>query len=102
MGTRVDPEVCEQTSTRLVPAVDPLRCEGKATCAEICPTDVFELRKLGEAERRALPMLVRFKVLVHGGKQAFVVRAEACEACGLCVTACPELAVRLVPAASAS
>ena len=35
------------------------------------------------------------KALGHGGKQAFAERAEACHACGLCVTACPEQAIRL-------
>jgi NAD-dependent dihydropyrimidine dehydrogenase PreA subunit len=36
------------------------------------------------------------KVKVHGGRQAFAVNAEACQACGLCVTACPEHAIRLL------
>jgi NAD-dependent dihydropyrimidine dehydrogenase PreA subunit len=41
-------------------------------------------------------LLGRLKALAHGGKQAFAVSAEACHACGLCVKACPENAIRLV------
>jgi 4Fe-4S ferredoxin len=34
-------------------------------------------------------------LFVHGGKQAYAVNADACRACGLCVTACPEKAITL-------
>ena len=37
----------------------------------------------------------RLKALVHGSRQAFVARPEACHACGLCVAACPERAITL-------
>jgi len=88
----------------LQPVIDRDRCEGKADCARVCPYDVFELRKLTADERRVLPLLARFKLFVHGGKQAFAVNAPDCHACGLCVQACPEKAIRLaavgrVPAA---
>ena len=59
------------------------------------PNDVFEIRKLVPSERSALPLLTRIKVWMHGGRQAFVVRPDACYACGLCVTACPEKAITL-------
>jgi NAD-dependent dihydropyrimidine dehydrogenase PreA subunit len=36
------------------------------------------------------------KAAVHGNRQAFAVRADACHACGRCVAACPEHAIRLV------
>ncbi len=58
-------------------------------------TRVFEIRDLTAAERGALSFLTRLKVWVHGGKQSFVVRPDACQACGLCVTACPENAITL-------
>ena len=72
------------------PIVDRNRCEGKAACAVVCPNDVFELRKLTGEERGALSLRGRLKAWVHGGQQAFTVRAEACSACGLCISACPE------------
>jgi 4Fe-4S ferredoxin len=91
---------CKETG-RVVPVVDPRRCEGKEDCVEVCPYDVFTVRKLTDAERGSLGPLTRFKVFVHGGKQAFVERPEACHACGLCVTACPERAIKLRSTAGA-
>ncbi|EQA44385.1 4Fe-4S binding domain protein [Leptospira broomii serovar Hurstbridge str. 5399] len=37
------------------------------------------------------------KTFFHGPNKAYVVRPEDCHACGLCVAACPEKAVRLIP-----
>jgi 4Fe-4S ferredoxin len=45
---------------------------------------------------RGLSFVGRIKAFAHGGKQAFAVHAQACHACGLCVKACPESAIRLV------
>jgi 4Fe-4S ferredoxin len=78
------------------PVIDPQRCEGAGDCIAVCPVNVFELRTLSKTERQALPLGARLKVLVHGGRQGFVVRADACEACGRCVRACPENAIRLI------
>lgn len=78
------------------PVVDARRCEGKADCVAVCPYDVFEVGTLAEADYRAMPPLVRLKLWVHGKRTAFTVRADACQACGLCVVACPERAIRLV------
>ena len=80
---------------RLVPIIDVNRCEGKRDCVEVCPYDVFTVRKLTDAERAPLGLMTRFKVFVHGGKQAFAERASDCHACGKCVTACPEKAIQL-------
>jgi 4Fe-4S ferredoxin len=80
---------------RLVPVIDSNRCEAKADCVEVCPYDVFVVRKLTAAELAPLGLLTRFKVFVHGGKQAFVERPADCHACGKCVTACPEQAIAL-------
>ncbi len=78
------------------PAVDRRRCEGKSECVAVCPYDVFEVRRIDEAEYRALPLLPRLKVWAHGKKTAYAVRADACHACGLCVAACPEKAITLI------
>jgi NAD-dependent dihydropyrimidine dehydrogenase PreA subunit len=87
---------CAQPAGVVTPVIDTNKCEGKEDCVRVCPYDVFEVRKLAAEERRALSLVTRFKVMVHGGKQAFVVNGEECHACGLCVTACPEHAIRLV------
>jgi 4Fe-4S ferredoxin len=86
---------CKQPPGTVAPQIDRTRCEGK-DCLAVCPYDVFEIRVLDKDERRALPFLARIKATVHGNRQAFAVRAEACHACGLCVKACPETAIRLV------
>jgi 4Fe-4S ferredoxin len=77
------------------PVVDSARCEGKAACASVCPFDVFEVREIDDEDYRALTMLGRLKSWAHGGKMAYTPRANACEACGLCVAACPEGAILL-------
>jgi NAD-dependent dihydropyrimidine dehydrogenase PreA subunit len=92
------PNPCQPDAGRLEPRIDATRCEGKADCVRVCPHDVFVLRTLTPEERGTLTFLARIKVAVHGGKQAFVERGADCHACGLCVPACPEKAIRLVPA----
>lgn len=88
-------ETCKQTPGAFAPVIDMRRCEGKADCVRVCPHDVFAVRTLTAEERGALSFLTRVKVAVHGGRQAFVVNAGQCEACGLCVAACPEHAITL-------
>ena len=48
---------------------------------------------------RAMPLLVRLELRVHGKKTVFLPRADACNACGLCVVACPEKALTLAEVA---
>lgn len=92
-------EQCRATPAAFTPVVDRARCEGKAACAVVCPYDVFEVREIDEADYRALSLFGRFKLRVHGMKTAYTPRADACQACGLCVVACPERAITLQPAA---
>ena len=81
----------------VTPVVDRNRCEGKNDCVRVCPEDVFEVRTIDDADFAALSFLGRLKSRAHGKKTAYTPNAEACQACGLCVTACPERAIRLVP-----
>jgi NAD-dependent dihydropyrimidine dehydrogenase PreA subunit len=83
------------------PAIDRNRCEGKAECVAVCPYGVFEVRRIEEADFRALSFLGRLKSRAHGRLTAYAPGAEACRACGLCVVACPENAIALVELASA-
>jgi 4Fe-4S ferredoxin len=39
-------EVCKQPQGKFIPVVDLSRCEAKGPCAEVCPYDVFEIRKI--------------------------------------------------------
>jgi NAD-dependent dihydropyrimidine dehydrogenase PreA subunit len=91
------PADCGEVAGRVAPVVDRNRCDGKAQCVEVCPFDVFQLAALTAVQRRELSLLARLKARVLGGRQAFVVRPLDCHACGLCVRACPERALKLVP-----
>jgi 4Fe-4S ferredoxin len=92
-------EECRAEPGAFAPVVDRARCEGKSDCVDVCPYDVFEVGRIGEGEFRALPLLARLKVRVHGMKTSYTPRADACRACGLCVAACPEKAIALAPRA---
>jgi len=89
-------EKCKAPPGDYVVTVDRRRCEGKSDCVAVCPYDVFAVRTIDEAEFRALPIFLRLKSWVHGKKAAYAVHADACQACGLCVVACPEKAITLV------
>jgi NAD-dependent dihydropyrimidine dehydrogenase PreA subunit len=94
MGTP-DKADCRHEAGTIKPIIDRHLCEGKEDCVRVCPYHVFEVRKLSAQELGELPFFARLKVRVHGSKQAFAVRADACHGCGLCVTSCPEKAIKL-------
>ena len=87
---------CPQPPGRFIPVVNRNRCEGKEDCITACPCDVFEMQMLSEEDKAAMPFFSRFKARVHGNRQAFAVRANDCQACGDCITACPEQAITLL------
>jgi len=78
------------------PVVNRNRCEGKAACVTVCPYDVFEVRKMADSDYRGLTLAGRLKAWVHGSNSAYAVRANQCQACGLCIRACPEGAIQLL------
>jgi 4Fe-4S ferredoxin len=89
-------EHCRATPGAFRPVVDHARCEGKRDCVEVCPYGVFEVRRIDDADFARLSLLGRIKSVAHGRKTAYTPLADACQACGLCVVACPEKAIRLV------
>jgi NAD-dependent dihydropyrimidine dehydrogenase PreA subunit len=93
------PPLCKSPPGKIVPLVNFGKCEGKADCAVVCPEDVFEIRTIDAADFDALRFLQQIKLRLHGKQVAYTPNADACRACGLCVTACPERAITLVRAA---
>jgi NAD-dependent dihydropyrimidine dehydrogenase PreA subunit len=87
--------VCKEEPGVIVPLVDLKRCEGKADCVRVCPEGVFEIRRIETIDYQALNVLHKFKLRVHGMKVAYTPNADACKSCGLCVSACPEHAIKL-------
>ena len=89
---------CRAAPGEFAPVVDRAKCEGKADCVEVCPLDVFEVRRIDDADFAQLGVLAKLKSIAHGRKTAYTPRASACEACGKCVVACPEKAIKLARA----
>jgi len=87
---------CKAEPGSWIPVVDRRRCEAETDCVAVCPYDVFEIGPIDKAEHRAMPLMIRLKLWAHGMKTAYTPRADACQACGLCVVACPEDAITLV------
>ena len=88
----------QQKPGLFVPIIDRTRCEGghhhacadaKCPCVAACPDGVLEIRPLTAAEKQLLSLGDRFRAWVHRNRQAFVVKPDACTACGRCVQACP-------------
>lgn len=89
---------CKQQPGTFRPVIDRNRCEGKADCVRVCPVSVFAVDTLSKDQRTGLSLRGKIKGLAHRWQQALLPNVEACEACGLCVKACPEKAITLVRA----
>ena len=99
MDTAKQHPECKHAAGQFAPLIDRNRCEGKADCVTACPCAVFDMGVLPKEQRYGLSLVGKLKGYGHGWRQAFAVRADACEGCGLCVVACPEKAIKLVRAA---
>jgi NAD-dependent dihydropyrimidine dehydrogenase PreA subunit len=86
---------CDDPPGSWRPIVDHDRCQGKRDCVVVCPYDVFEVRRIEDADWQALSWLASLKVLAHRYQTAYTPRADHCRGCGLCVVACPERAITL-------
>lgn len=93
MTTKTDE--CKQPPGTFEPVVDRGRCEGKRDCEEVCPFHVFDVRRIDDADFAALTFFQKLKSLAHGRQSAYTPRAQDCQACGKCVAACPEDAIKL-------
>lgn len=89
-------EDCSAEPGTWQPVVNRGKCEGKRDCVQVCPWDVFEVRRMDDEDFAKLGVLGRLKSMAHRRQTAYTPRADACHACGLCVVACPEDAITLV------
>jgi len=89
---------CRAPPGEFIPVIDRAACEGKADCVAVCPYDVFEVKPMADEEFNRLGFFGKLSANLHGRKKADAPRANRCQACGLCVVACPEEAIRLVRA----
>ncbi len=89
-------ENCRAAPGSFRPVVARDRCEGKHDCVDVCPYGIFEVRRMEDSDFAQLSAFAKFRSIVHGRKTSYTTHAEACQACGLCVVACPEKAIQLV------
>jgi NAD-dependent dihydropyrimidine dehydrogenase PreA subunit len=89
-------EECRAEAAVYIPIVDRNACEGKRDCVEVCPYGVFEVRQIEDRDFAQLSFMGKLKNRVHGRLTAYTPHANLCQACGLCVVACPEKAIALV------
>lgn len=86
---------CKQEPGVFAPIVDRSKCEGKNDCVEVCPETVFEVRRIDDADFAKLGFLAKMKSRAHRRMTAYTPNSDACRACGLCIKACPEKALKL-------
>jgi NAD-dependent dihydropyrimidine dehydrogenase PreA subunit len=87
---------CNAPAGTWKPVIDHARCEAKSDCDVVCPNGVFEIRRMDDAEFAGLRAFSKLRVIAHKRRTAYTPNADACRACGLCVVACPESAIRLL------
>ena len=88
-------EECKQEPGVFRPVIDRNSCSGKGDCEEVCPVSVFAIDTLPMEQREGLNFKGKVKGFIHKWQQAILVNEGACQACGLCVKACPEDAITL-------
>ncbi len=85
---------CRAPAGSTKPVVDRNKCEGKNDCVDVCPENVFEVRRIDDGDFAQLGFF-ELKSRAHKRMTAYTPNADACRACGLCVVACPEKAITL-------
>lgn len=95
MKRKLDASNCSDLPGKVKPVVNFNNCGGKEDCVEVCPYDVFEMRPIAAEDKKKLNLKGQIKTFFFKQK-AYVVNPDQCHACGLCVQACPERAIKLI------
>ena len=81
---------------KVIPVVDFNRCNANGVCTHVCVQNVFKIRQILPEQFGQLTFLGKLKTIFSDNRKAFVENTEQCLNCGLCVSACPEKAIKLV------
>ena len=95
MKIPIQPDECRQDPGVFTPVIDRNKCEGKADCVPACPYAIFKVDTLPKEQRDGLSLIGTLKGMAHHWQQALLVHPEQCRACGFCVKACSEHAIKL-------
>lgn len=85
---------CADTAEKMMPIVNFNNCGGKQDCVVVCPFNVFTMQPISKEDKAKLNIKGQIKTFFFNQK-AYVIHPEQCHACGLCVNACPEKAIKL-------
>lgn len=85
---------CSDLPEKLMPIVNFNSCGGEQDCVAVCPYDVFEMQIISKEDRARLNFKGQLKTFFFKQK-AYVIHPNQCHACGLCIQACPEKAIKL-------
>ena len=85
---------CDDEVGKLMPLVNFNSCAAKEDCVVVCPYDVLEMRPITIEDKAQLNLKGKVKTFFFKEK-AYVTDPSLCHACGLCVQACPEKAIKL-------
>lgn len=85
---------CKEEGNKLRPIVNFNNCGAKEDCVAVCPYDVFEIRPIRAEDKANLNLKGKIKTFFFKNK-AYLTDSSLCHACGLCVQACPENAIKL-------
>ncbi len=85
---------CDDEGGKLLPLVNFNNCGAKEDCVAICPYDVFEMHPIEKEDKANLNLKGKIKTFFFKNK-AYLTAPSLCHACGLCIQACPENAIKL-------